>query len=110
LETIELVGAGAPTRSEPKPTASPAAASTARAGRPRLASVLRSPQDEPAVLEPSKLPQRRSRRDEFTTPVEVAAPVAVTPPVTPDEAGNWMEQFLEGGRTTAESESPEGQG
>ncbi|MFD7519641.1 hypothetical protein [Streptomyces sp. 4R-3d] len=27
------------------------------------------------------------------------APTAVTPPGSPEEAGDWMEQFFEGGRT-----------
>ncbi|GAA1193431.1 hypothetical protein GCM10009654_58270 [Streptomyces hebeiensis] len=45
-----------------------------------------------------KLPRRRSRRDEYAPAVAVA-PAAVTPPGTPEEAGDWMEQFFEGGRS-----------
>ncbi|MFJ4922189.1 ATP-binding protein [Streptomyces sp. NPDC088725] len=51
------------------------------------------------------LPQRRSRRAEYTPPVE-AAPAAVTPPGTPEEAGDWMEQFFEGGRSLPPSDTP----
>lgn len=48
-----------------------------------------------------RLPQRRSRRDEYAPGAEAVepAPTAVTPPGTPEEAGDWMEQFFEGGRT-----------
>ncbi|WP_236710663.1 ATP-binding protein [Streptomyces sp. 150FB] len=60
----------------------------------------------------SRLPQRRSRRDEFAPAVE-AAPTAVTPPGSPEEAGDWMEQFFEGGRVVPPSaftpDSSEGQ-
>jgi hypothetical protein len=59
-----------------------------------------------------RLPQRRSRRGEYAPAVE-AAPTAVTPPGSPDEAGDWMEQFFEGGRTARPSattpDSSEGQ-
>ncbi|MFJ5228068.1 ATP-binding protein [Streptomyces sp. NPDC088400] len=51
-----------------------------------------------------RLPQRRSRRDEYAPAVE-AAPTAVTPPGTPEEAGDWMEQFLEGGLSAPPSGS-----
>lgn len=48
-----------------------------------------------------RLPQRRSRRDEYEPGAEAVdpAPTAVTPPGTPEQAGDWMEQFFEGGRT-----------
>ncbi|WP_405794516.1 ATP-binding protein [Streptomyces sp. NBC_01506] len=48
-----------------------------------------------------RLPQRRSRRDEYEPGAEAVtpAPSAVTPPVSPEEAGDWMEQFFEGGRS-----------
>ncbi|MFJ4921177.1 ATP-binding protein [Streptomyces sp. NPDC088725] len=45
-----------------------------------------------------RLPQRRSRRGAFAPAVE-AAPTAVMPPGSPEEAGIWMEQFFEGGRS-----------
>ncbi|MEV7422749.1 ATP-binding protein [Streptomyces sp. NPDC091212] len=51
-----------------------------------------------------RLPQRRSRRDEYAPAVE-AAPTAVTPPGTPEQAGDWMEQFFEGGRADPPSGS-----
>ncbi|MYZ36047.1 MULTISPECIES: hypothetical protein [unclassified Streptomyces] len=47
-----------------------------------------------------RLPQRRSRRGEYAPAVE-AAPTATTPPGTPEQAGDWMEQFFEGGRPAA---------
>ncbi|MEV8408678.1 sensor histidine kinase, partial [Streptomyces niveus] len=49
----------------------------------------------------AKAPQRRSRRDEYEPGAEAVdpAPTAVTPPGSPEEAGDWMEQFFEGGRT-----------
>lgn len=58
-----------------------------------------------------RLPQRRSRRDEYAPAVEVA-PTAITPPGTPEQAGDWMEQFFEGGRSIPPSDSVpyEGQG
>jgi signal transduction histidine kinase len=57
-----------------------------------------------------RLPQRRSRRDDYA-PVVDAAPVAVTPPGTPEQAGDWMEQFFEGGRAVPPGDSvpPQGQ-
>ncbi|MCL7377847.1 ATP-binding protein [Streptomyces sp. 35G-GA-8] len=51
-----------------------------------------------------RLPQRRSRRDEYAPAVE-AAPTALTPPGTPEQAGDWMEQFFEGGRAVPTSDS-----
>ncbi|MFD3915791.1 ATP-binding protein [Streptomyces sp. NPDC058603] len=51
-----------------------------------------------------RLPQRRSRRDEYAPAVE-AAPTALTPPGTPEQAGDWMEQFFEGGRSIPPSGS-----
>lgn len=49
-----------------------------------------------------RLPQRRSRRDGYVPAVE-ESPSAVTPPGSPEDAGDWMEQFFEGGRTTSPS-------
>ncbi|WP_457460360.1 ATP-binding protein [Streptomyces sp. TE5632] len=49
-----------------------------------------------------RLPQRRSRRDGYVPAVQ-EAPTAVTPPGSPEDAGDWMEQFFEGGRTTSPS-------
>jgi signal transduction histidine kinase len=51
------------------------------------------------------LPQRRSRRDDYTPPVE--EPTSVVPPVTPEAAGEWMGEFFEGAESSAET--PEGQ-
>jgi signal transduction histidine kinase len=49
------------------------------------------------------LPQRRSRRDDYTPAADAAAPGAATPPGTPEQAGDWMEQFFEGGRSVPPS-------
>ncbi|MFE2599335.1 ATP-binding protein [Streptomyces sp. NPDC059396] len=51
-----------------------------------------------------RLPQRRSRRGEYA-PAAEAAPSATPPPGTPEQAGNWMEQFFEGGRPAPASGS-----
>ncbi|SCE13415.1 MULTISPECIES: ATP-binding protein [Streptomyces] len=56
-----------------------------------------SPSEEPARRPSRRLPQRRSRRDGPTPQVQ-AEPTAVTPPGSPEDAGDWMEQFFEGGR------------
>ncbi|WP_406143110.1 ATP-binding protein [Streptomyces sp. NBC_01012] len=65
--------------------------------RPAPSSELPSQQaDEPAGRR--RLPQRRSRRDGYVPAVE-EAPTAITPPGSPEDAGDWMEQFFEGSRT-----------
>ncbi|MFF3753655.1 ATP-binding protein [Streptomyces sp. NPDC002018] len=56
-----------------------------------------------------RLPQRRSRRGEYAPAVE-AAPAASTPPGTPEQAGDWMEQFFEGGRPGAPFSSLQNEG
>lgn len=74
--------AAAPEAAIDVPAPAPAPAAPPRTGRP--------------------LPQRRSRRDEYEPGGVTAAspaPTAVTPPGSPEEAGDWMEQFFEGGRT-----------
>ncbi|MGW4231794.1 ATP-binding protein [Streptomyces sp. NPDC004980] len=53
-----------------------------------------------------RLPRRRSRRDGYVPAVE-EAPTAVTPPGSPEDAGDWMEQFFEGSRATLPSAEPE---
>ncbi|MFE3827928.1 ATP-binding protein [Streptomyces sp. NPDC059092] len=58
-------------------------------------SVLRPVPERASLVQ--RLPQRRSRRDEYA-PVETG-PVAAVPPGTPEQAGDWMEQFIEGGRS-----------
>ncbi|MET4926229.1 sensor histidine kinase, partial [Streptomyces sp. PSRA5] len=49
-----------------------------------------------------------SRRDEYEPGAEAVdpAPTAVTPPGSPEEAGDWMEQFFEGGRTLPSPDAP----
>ncbi|MFC8075812.1 ATP-binding protein [Streptomyces sp. NPDC057307] len=69
---------------------------------PAPAPVIPPPASAPAPPRTGRrLPQRRSRRDEYAPGAEAVepAPTAVTPPGTPEEAGDWMEQFFEGGRT-----------
>ncbi|WP_250299961.1 ATP-binding protein [Streptomyces sp. A 4/2] len=63
-----------------------------------------------AAPDPSRagrLPRRRSRRDEFRpgtgTAGETAAPAMSS--ATPDEAGDWMEAFFEGGRSVPDPRS-----
>ncbi|MEV6420916.1 ATP-binding protein [Streptomyces sp. NPDC051662] len=105
----------APESATTVPVASrPAAPETAAAPAPdvsvpaaRDATVQDAPASGVSAL-PSRngrrLPQRRSRRDEYAPAVE-AAPTALTPPGTPEQAGDWMEQFFEGGRTVPASGS-----
>ncbi|MFE3143035.1 ATP-binding protein [Streptomyces scopuliridis] len=88
-------------------TAAPAPAPDVSVPAARDAAV----QDAPASGAPAlpsrngrRLPQRRSRRDEYAPAVE-AAPTALTPPGTPEQAGDWMEQFFEGGRSVPASGS-----
>jgi hypothetical protein len=51
-----------------------------------------------------RLPRRRSRRDAYV-PGSGAVPAASTPPGTPEEAGDWMQQFIEGGRSLTEQDA-----
>ncbi|MFI6698844.1 ATP-binding protein [Streptomyces sp. NPDC050509] len=81
---------------EPPPPVPPVAEATADAVTPYVQESVWRPAPERAALV-QRLPQRRSRRDEYA-PVE-AGPVATTPPGTPEQAGDWMEQFIEGGRS-----------
>jgi signal transduction histidine kinase len=116
LVTPEPVTPVTPVTPETKPApvvevTSPATASTAKSAAKKTGK---------------SLPQRHSRRDSYA-PVVAEEPAAVVPPVTPEAAGDWMEQFFEGGQpeptqaeptqaepTQAEptlrtAESPEGQ-
>ncbi|GHB25434.1 hypothetical protein GCM10010392_62110 [Streptomyces clavifer] len=52
----------------------------------------------PAAEQHRGLPRRRSRHDGLAPAVE-EAPTAATPPGSPEDAGDWMEQFFEGGRS-----------
>lgn len=82
------------------PKARPASARTGRAAAPKKAAAGRT------------LPQRHSRRDEYTPTVEEAPVTAPLPAVSPEAAGDWMEQFFEGGQSepsTRTADSPEGQ-
>jgi signal transduction histidine kinase len=99
--TPEPVEVAAPTATVVEDTAPVTAAPAAEA--PPLAT----PAPAPAPAEPSgtvapertgrNLPQRRSRRDDYTPAVEEST--TSVPPVTPEAAGDWMEQFFEGGQT-----------
>ncbi|WP_199566354.1 ATP-binding protein [Streptomyces corynorhini] len=86
----------------PPASAVPPAAASAVPPAPDASAA--SPVAETVLPEPPRertarrLPQRRSRRDAYAPAVE-AAPSAVTPPGTPEQAGDWMEQFFEGGRS-----------
>lgn len=55
-----------------------------------------------------RLPQRRSRREDYAPGAEAVppGPSAVTPPGSPEEAGDWMEQFFEGGRSWSSPYEP----
>ncbi|WP_405682587.1 ATP-binding protein [Streptomyces sp. NBC_01238] len=91
----------APDRTVPAQAPAPAAEPAPSPEPPREAD--RSGSLPPATDGPAarqrRLPQRRSRRDGYVPAVE-EAPTAVTPPGSPENAGDWMEQFFEGGRTT----------
>ncbi|MFI6083420.1 ATP-binding protein [Streptomyces sp. NPDC051217] len=96
------------------PEAAPAPGGSAPAEAPapaELPAPAEAPAPAPVIPPPAaaptpprtgrRLPQRRSRRDEYEpgAPTVPPAPTAVTPPGSPEEAGDWMEQFFEGGRT-----------
>ncbi|MEV4969665.1 ATP-binding protein [Streptomyces scopuliridis] len=91
----------------PEPAIAPAPAPDVSVPAARDATFRDAPASGPPAL-PSRngrrLPQRRSRRDEYAPAVE-AAPTALTPPGTPEQAGDWMEQFFEGGRSVPASDS-----
>ncbi|MFD3522991.1 ATP-binding protein [Streptomyces sp. NPDC058653] len=93
-QPIPEVPSRAPT-AEPAPAPEPAPGDMAPDGPAVVA--------EPTVppLSARRLPQRRSRRGAYEpgTGTGPTTPTAVTPPGTPEEAGDWMEQFFEGGRT-----------
>ncbi|MFE8006809.1 hypothetical protein [Streptomyces sp. NPDC057418] len=99
-----------PPSAAPFPEAAPAATPD-RSVPPRAARQLAEPgpplepatpaADVPAVRH-RRLPQRRSRHDGFTPAVE-EAPTTVTSPGSPEDAGDWMEQFFEGGGTVLPS-------
>lgn len=91
---------------EPPPSAAPERAAPVRAPESAAEPAPSAEPPPPATRAPGarsrRLPQRRSRRDGYVPPVE-EAPTAVTPPGSPEDAGDWMEQFFEGGRTTSPS-------
>jgi signal transduction histidine kinase len=78
----------------------------AQASAARVAPV---PPDPAQPAEPmartGRLPQRRSVRGHHVPPAVEAAPTAVTPPGSPEQAGDWMEQFFEGARPVPSDES-----
>lgn len=73
---------------------------------PAPAAPDRPPTDRPPTGR--RLPQRRSRRDDYAPGTEAVPPTpsAVTPPGSPEEAGDWMEQFFEGGRSWSSPYEP----
>ncbi|RPK34506.1 ATP-binding protein [Streptomyces sp. ADI93-02] len=106
LKTLAPAGTAGRVLPTPPPApvpaeATPEAVPPARAPEPEHGPV---PSAEPPAREADgpaghrRLPQRRSRRDGYVPAVE-EAPVAVTPPGSPEDAGDWMEQFFEGSRT-----------
>ncbi|WP_399130823.1 ATP-binding protein [Streptomyces sp. ITFR-16] len=82
--------------SDPAPEPLPGGPLASTDAEHRMSSSSQAPAHRPS----RRLPQRRSRRDGQTPQVQ-AAPTAVTPPGSPEDAGNWMEQFFEGGRADA---------
>ncbi|WP_406726376.1 ATP-binding protein [Streptomyces sp. GD-15H] len=91
---------------EPPPAAAPDHSVPVQAPEPAAEPAPSTEPSPPAARVPGarhrRLPQRRSRRDGYVPAVE-EAPTAVTPPGSPEDAGDWMEQFFEGGRTTPPS-------
>ncbi|WP_329381252.1 ATP-binding protein [Streptomyces sp. NBC_01716] len=73
---------------------------SAQVPTPAPAPAVDAPDGAPPRTGP-RLPQRRSRREEYEPGAATVppGPTAVTPPGSPEEAGDWMEQFFEGGRT-----------
>lgn len=99
-------------RTEPEaPDAAPAPPAPAGTAAPADAPVVPPPapgSDPEPPRTGRRLPQRRSRRDAYAPRAEAVtpAPSAVTPPGTPEEAGDWMEQFFEGGRSLPSPDEP----
>ncbi|WEH36364.1 sensor histidine kinase [Streptomyces sp. AM 4-1-1] len=90
------VGAGAPPSDGAAPTGVTGPTDPSGAGTAPAPGQARHAARNPAPT--GRLPQRRSRRDAYL-PTAEPAPAASAPPVTPEEAGDWMEQFFEGGRS-----------
>ncbi|MFF2412409.1 ATP-binding protein [Streptomyces sp. NPDC058092] len=88
----------APGRTVPAQAPAPAAEPAPSPREADRSNSLPPATDGPAARH-HRLPQRRSRRDGYVPAVE-EAPTAVTPPGSPEDAGDWMGQFFEGGRTT----------
>ncbi|WP_405612005.1 ATP-binding protein [Streptomyces sp. NBC_01508] len=96
----------APTEAAPTaqvtPTAPTAPTAPAQDATPAPAPVIPPPATAPVPPRTGRrLPQRQSRRDEYASGSAAVppAPSAVTPPGSPEQAGDWMEQFFEGGRS-----------
>jgi hypothetical protein len=93
-------------RSAPEPSApEPSAAAEPPAPEP----LVPEPRPRPTDSEPSsgmrQLPRRRSVRGEGFRQVP-AEPTSMTPPGSPDEAGEWMSAFFDGSRPQQEPPHP----
>ncbi|WP_329035964.1 sensor histidine kinase [Streptomyces sp. NBC_01725] len=97
--------APAPTpRTEPESAPAPAGTPA-----PAAAPVVPAPASDAGPPRTGRrLPQRRSRREDYAPRAGAVtpAPSAVTPPGSPEEAGDWMEQFFEGCRSLPSPEEP----
>ncbi|TXL91318.1 sensor histidine kinase [Streptomyces sp. IB2014 016-6] len=94
----------------PTPRTEPESA-PARAGTPAPAAapVVPAPASDTGPPRTGRrLPQRRSRREDYAPRAGAVtpAPSAVTPPGSPEEAGDWMEQFFEGCRSLPSPDEP----
>ncbi|MFD6994207.1 ATP-binding protein [Streptomyces sp. NPDC059943] len=96
----------------PAPVEPPAVAAPDRTSAPAAAPAIPAPAADPdAPRTGRRLPQRRSRREDFAPRAGAVtpAPSAVTPPGSPEEAGDWMERFFEGGRSLPSPDEPAAQ-
>ncbi|MEU0526830.1 ATP-binding protein [Streptomyces niveus] len=93
-----------------EPQAAPGAVpAPAEAPASAAAPVVPPPASDPGPPRTARrLPQRRSRREDYAPRAEAVtpAPSAVTPPGSPDEAGDWMERFFEGSRSWPSPDEP----
>ncbi|MFE3253485.1 ATP-binding protein [Streptomyces sp. NPDC059209] len=96
-QPVPEVPAPAPRPEQETPRTAPGAAPAA----PEPPAVPAPASDPAAPRTGRRLPQRRSRRAGYAprAGAPTPAPSAVTPPGSPEEAGDWMERFFEGARS-----------
>lgn len=118
LEALDPVGTRLPHETPPPADAAPADPAVIPAPQQEpQPGPRRTPQPEPhhapaavpgrgtETATAGRLPKRRSRRDAYRPDTADATPAPSAPPGTPEAAGDWMEQFFEGGRSLTDPET-----